>query len=127
MNTVELLMAMIFAHLLADWTLQTPIQAQHKATNLYIMFVHCFVWTFCLFIPLMLTGYHINYYIFSMTFFLHWFVDDLKCWLVWKKFDEYGKLTEWNDKNFETWHLYLDQGIHIVQIIGLWAFYIYYT
>jgi hypothetical protein len=122
MNTVELLMAMIFAHFVADWTLQTEMQAKNKAKYSYIMGLHSFVWTFCLFIPLMMIGYHIDTFIFIMWTVIHFWVDTWKCWIIrdWSKEED-------NWDMFKPWHLYVDQGIHFAQVVGLWAMYVYGT
>jgi len=123
MTGIEILILMVFAHLLADWTLQTPIQAQNKAKNWYIMGVHCFIWTVAIFIPPMIMGHSIYLCPFVLMYFIHWMVDDWKCWIVWEKVDKEGNDLEWNDNLFKPWHLYVDQGIHLVQIIALFAFY----
>ena len=123
MNNGEILLLMVFAHLLADWTLQTPIQAQNKAKNWYIMGVHCLIWTVAVFIPLMIMGYHINAFAFALMYFIHWMVDDWKCWIVWEQVDKKGNELEWNDKKFKPWQLYVDQGIHLLQIVALFTFY----
>jgi hypothetical protein len=122
MNPFELLMAMVFMHFLADWTLQTRLVAENKLKYPYIMFVHCFVWTFCLFIPLMIMGYHIDYIIFVLMLAVHCFVDLWKC-LVIRDWDK----KENNMDNFKPWHLYMDQGIHLFQVVFIWEFYVYCT
>ena len=122
MNGFELFIFMVFAHLLADWTLQTPIQANNKATNWYIMGLHCFVWTTAVFVPLMLVGYHIVPIAFLLMWLIHYFVDTWKCLIVWDHGEDGKK--KWNADAFKPWHLYVDQGIHLIQIVGLWLFYI---
>ena len=123
MTIFELLIIMVFAHVLADWTLQTPIQANNKWKYPYIMAVHCFIWAVAIFVPLMIMGYHINFYLFVAMYFIHWIVDDWKCYIVWQQHDEKGNPKEWNADAFKIWHLYVDQGIHLAQIVVLWAFY----
>lgn len=119
MNTFEILMAMIFAHFVADWTLQTDFQAKNKAKFSYIMGLHSFVWTFCLFIPLMMMGYHIYLPLFVVMMVVHYVVDSWKCWIIrdWSKEED-------NWDKFKNWHLYVDQGIHLFQVVFIWAFYI---
>jgi len=124
MNYLDLLMAMIFAHFLADWTLQTRLVAENKSKYAYIMLVHSFVWTFCLYVPLLIAGYHIYPPLFLTMILLHCWVDEWKCNKVWKKKDDKGKELPFNADNFQPWHLYVDQGIHFLQVVALWAIYI---
>lgn len=93
---------LIFAHSLADFSLQTSWMAEYKAKSWYVMLIHCLVWTGCISAVLKILGL-LSLWKILFLFLGHYFLDTLKIkvsqnQLVWKYF-------------------YLDQLGHFLQLI----------
>jgi len=118
MTTIEIFILILFAHFVADWTLQTQFQCDWKNKSWYVMMLHSFVWSVSIVIPLMIAGYSIIVWLLIVNMIVHAAVDKWKCLVVWNK-----EKQDWS--NFKPWHLYVDQGIHIVQVIATLIIYIF--
>jgi hypothetical protein len=104
MKISEGLMWLVFAHFIADWVFQTDMMANYKAKFWQIMYVHCIVYTAICVLALRLILPEIEDKIILVALYIwgsHAVIDRWKC--------HCGATKE----NFPTWHLYVDQGLHI--------------
>lgn len=90
-------------NLIADFPLQGSYLASEKCKDNYILFVHSFIWAACVSAGFYLTGY------FSLQSFMfllvgHFVIDYAKC---------RGKYVKLNQK----YQLYIDQLLHLIQIL----------
>lgn len=103
------LLWVIFAHFLADWSLQDDFVANNKGRYWIIMLAHCMVWTGVISIVLasldILTLWKLPF-----LFFGHWFMDKMKVDNI-KVVCSASKEVEKHNLNW----LYVDQAWHIVQ------------
>lgn len=99
----------IFAHFLADWSLQPEWVAHNKGKYWFIMCAHCAVWTGCVCVALQYTG-RLNIPVIQtgFLFFSHFAMDQWKC-------NAYNKKPFCQQISHK--HLYVDQAFHIVQCI----------
>lgn len=101
-------LVLIFAHLLGDYPLQGDFLAKQKGTRLIAMWSHCGIWTGCVTIAAHFVGLHISLLQVLLLFFVHWLADHVKATECYTDDDPLG------------WSLWVDQGIHVVQIIALY-------
>ena len=95
----------MFAHLLADFTFQTKFVADWKGKSDLILAVHCFVWAATVYFALYVTVLveMSSLWAFAFLFLGHFIIDRWKA----RKDTILRK------------HLYIDQALHLVQIIVL--------
>lgn len=81
---LELLLFLIFTHLVFDFCLQTKFMSDYKGKLPFVMFVHVFIWTFA--ICLMATYFGIlSWWAPIFLFVGHWFSDRFKIYLIEKE------------------------------------------
>ena len=116
------------ANLILDYPLQGTFLAEFKAKNNYILFVHCAIWALGLSIVLMPLGLFAWWKV-AMLLFGHIAIDYWKCRGLYKKwpymldtryvktkdtagYEYYRKpmISDWGS-------LYIDQILHVVQVI----------
>lgn len=122
MNNVGLLLLMIFCHIVDDyklqgilasmkqkdwWVEQTSFTKLYKYDYIVALLVHSFSWSFMILLPFFITSsFNITPVIlgiFCINIVIHAVVDDLKA----------------NKKKINLW---VDQLIHLIQIIATWIF-----
>ena len=100
-------LALIFAHLLADYPLQGEFLANMKGKNHILLVSHAGIWTGCIAVTGYLLGFDVGYFDIAILFIVHAVADYLKAAnkLWYKKLDALkGGLLS-------------DQLIHVAQII----------
>jgi len=101
----QLIIVMLTLHLIADYPLQGDFLAKIKGSNLFLMVVHSFMWAGIISIGLMyfnkLNGGFAEYIVLG---FVHLLIDTWKCY----RKDKTKALTT---------DLYIDQFLHLLQII----------
>lgn len=104
-------LALIFAHLLADYPLQGEFLATMKGENTIVLVSHAGIWTGCIAIMGFLLGFHIDGIDIALLFVVHAIADLLKAgnYLWYKRFDSLKG------------GLLIDQLIHVVQILAFMA------
>lgn len=94
---------LLSAHFIGDFVFQDSFQAEFKANNNYIMFVHSMLWTIAVSFVLnyfgMLEAWKIGFLLFG-----HFIVDSWKC----NHPDKDRALTDL---------LYMDQAMHLIQLL----------
>lgn len=102
---IEKLLFLIFAHFIGDWGLQSEWMAENKRRSRLVLFAHCMIWTGC--IVIMMDLVHIYGLCWKALFLSGWhmLIDGWKC------------QRDLRDKNELGWALYLDQVLHIAQVI----------
>ena len=122
MNNVGLLLLMIFCHIVDDyklqgilasmkqkdwWVEQTSFTKLYKFDYIVALIVHSISWSFMILLPIFITSsFNITPVIlgvFCINIVIHAVVDDLKA----------------NKKKINLW---IDQLIHLIQIIATWIF-----
>ena len=100
----KIILFLYFANLILDYPLQGEFLATHKAKNNYILFVHSAIWSIGISLCLM---YFNLFAVWKLLMLLigHMVIDAWKC-RGWYK----GVISDWTS-------LYIDQVLHIVQII----------
>lgn len=110
------LMVMLFLHIIGDFILQTDFMAKYKQRDswkeyieqgkyksdyMIVLWVHAFSWACVTFLPLLflMQSFSIYFRCVLINAFIHEVIDDLKC-------------------NSHRINLWIDQGLHIVQIIA---------
>jgi hypothetical protein len=108
---MNLLMAVVFAHYIADWALQTEFVARNKGKYGYIMFSHSMVWTGVICFVL---NYYNAYSLWKLVFLLvgHMWMDQYKMDRV-KEDCSASRETEKHNLRL----LYIDQAWHFVQCV----------
>ena len=98
---------LLFAHFIGDWAIQPEWIATNKGKYWFVMLSHCIIWTACVCIGLEYIG---CYALWKVLFLIsgHYLVDLWKCKL-------YEKIPFCQQKTYK--HLYIDQLIHIIQVI----------
>ena len=114
---------LIFAHFIADWSLQSDWIAQNKGKYWFVMFAHCAVWTglVCAFYAAFVRNdgrletatMSVDPWKISFLFVGHFICDSWKC-IVYKRKPFCQQETYW--------HLYVDQAWHIFQCWVVWQF-----
>lgn len=102
---MKIFVILYLANLILDYPLQGSFLAQEKARSNYFLFVHCAIWALGITIVLMWLGLF-AWWKLGMLLAGHYVVDLLKC-------RRYFKVWGLNDMHA----LYLDQALHVVQII----------
>ena len=103
---------LLFAHFIGDWAIQPEWIATNKGNYWFVMLVHCIIWATCICIGLE----YIGCYVLWKALFLiggHYLVDSWKCRV-------YEKIPFCQQKTYK--HLYIDQFIHIIQVIFVGVF-----
>jgi hypothetical protein len=103
------LLILLFAHLLADYPLQGDFLAKMKGKNWIILVSHAGIWTGTISVAGYLIGLDINYLDISLLFSVHMIADYSKArpLFFYKKLNPLG------------WGLFIDQMIHVCQIVLL--------
>ncbi|MEC1179007.1 DUF3307 domain-containing protein [Metasolibacillus meyeri] len=98
---------LVFAHLLADYPLQGEFLAKMKGKNFIALCSHAGIWTGTVLIAAHLIGYSVDLLDVLILFTVHALADYLKAKPIgfYKKLDPLGM------------GLFIDQSIHILQII----------
>lgn len=96
-----------FINLILDYPLQGQFLSEYKSKNNYILFVHSTIWGFGIFIGLLFLNL-ISYMYLKLIFLVlgHMLIDTWKCRGWYKKIN----IKDWTS-------LYIDQFLHIIQII----------
>jgi hypothetical protein len=106
------LLALIFAHLLADYPLQGDFLATMKGKNHIVLVSHAGIWTGTILVAVHLLGFDVTVFDVASLFIVHATADYLKA----KPVGIHKKLDALKGG------LLLDQSIHIVQILVLIAY-----
>jgi Protein of unknown function (DUF3307) len=108
---ILIFLALVFAHLLADYPLQGQFISDMKGKNIIILITHVGIWTGCVSVAGILVGLSIGLSDITLLFVVHAIADHLKATnkLWYKKLDSLKG------------GLLVDQLIHIGQIILLIA------
>lgn len=101
--------ALLFAHLIADYPLQSDFIAQFKGKNNIILAVHAGIWTGVILVAVHLLGYEVTLFDIASLFVVHAIADYCKARGVgfYRRLDALGS------------GLLIDQGIHVLQIVIL--------
>ncbi|POD46278.1 hypothetical protein BKM15_25900 [Pseudomonas syringae pv. syringae] len=99
----------LFAHLLADYPLQGEFLATMKGKNHIVLVSHACIWTGIIALTAHFIGVDINFLDIAFLFIVHAIADYMKA----KPIGFYKKL------NPLGWGLFIDQMIHVVQILLL--------
>jgi len=78
MDSINVLLGLITAHVFGDYAFQTAYIAEDKKRNFYHLLVHCWIYTACFGILLAVLN-KFNFGIVSFIFVSHVIVDYLKC------------------------------------------------
>jgi len=92
---------LVMAHFIGDWALQGDWIAQNKGKYPIVMFAHSMIWASCICIALGYIGKLGPIDLFFLVLF-HYLIDIWKCR---------------TSKTFDSWHLYVDQFLHICQLV----------
>jgi hypothetical protein len=101
------LLALLFAHLLADYPLQGDFLAKMKGERVLLMASHCGIWTGCIVTAAHLVGLAISPLMLVSLFVIHFAADTAKA----KKWAFYAHMEPLGDA------LWIDQTIHFLQIL----------
>lgn len=93
-----------FLNLILDYPLQDEFCKKYKCENNYVLFVHCAIWAFGIYIGLYFLGLASIWKLF-MLLIGHYVIDYWKCRGLYKKYMK--DLTAY----------YIDQSLHVVQIL----------
>lgn len=98
---------LLFAHLIGDFPLQGEFLANTKGKNAYLLAVHAGIWTGCIATAGYFIGFDIQVVDLSWLFVVHAAADYVKAKPIgiYKKLNPLGK------------GLFMDQSIHVVQIL----------
>lgn len=92
---------LIMAHFVGDWALQSEWLAKNKGTVFMAMVAHSVIWAACVCVVLQWQGAY-SLWKFGFLWLGHFAVDTWKCR---------------EEKTFLSWHLYMDQFLHLLQLI----------
>ena len=83
-----LFVVLAFAHFFVDWIFQSHKEAMAKSTNWKVRAVHCTVYTFGMFLPLMLMGLGPLFLFISLgvLWLSHFFIDTYVPVFLWAKY-----------------------------------------
>jgi len=105
-NPFYIFIFLYWINLLLDYSLQSEFLATYKAKSNYILFVHSAIWGIGITFGLMIFGFAYIPLKLAFLVFGHMLIDAWKCRGWYKKL------------NISDWHsLYIDQSLHIVQIL----------
>lgn len=97
---------LLFAHVIGDIALQSEFLAVNKGKYWICLAWHSLIWTAIVCIALEYCGILVPWKI-SFLFFGHFFCDMWKCRAT---------------KEFPSWHLYVDQSFHLLQLFVVGVF-----
>lgn len=100
-------LTLVFAHLLADYPLQSDFLANMKGKNKIVLVSHAGIWTGTILLAVYLLGFEVTLFDVVTLFVVHAIADHLKA----KPVGIYKKLDSLKGG------LLLDQSIHILQIL----------
>lgn len=106
MTYSEMIMWLLFAHFIGDWSTGNSWVAETKDKYWMVMVAHCFMYTAVCTLAIKLLGY-----------------DDIVNWAIWiflsHIFMDVWKSRNADPKQFPTWHLYVDQAFHIGVLVSI--------
>lgn len=105
MNAIWVFLVLNTINYICDYPLQNFFLAEWKQKNNYALFVHCFIWAMGVALGLQYYGLF-EWWKLVMLFVGHFIVDGWKCR------GYYKRLNLSDEASF-----YIDQGIHVLQII----------
>lgn len=103
MSTIEQILFMVTLHTIADYPLQGDFLANIKGKNFFLLYVHAFMWAGVIYFGLRYLGMA-SPWEFGALFVVHAAIDKWKCSMP----DKSKSLTT---------YLYIDQALHLVQIL----------
>lgn len=125
MNIASILLILVFAHFLLDWSLQDDMTKKNKSQSNFVLLVHCIIWSFGISIVLMFFGLFAWWKV-AMLLFGHIAMDYWKCRGLYKKWPTRKRLVRDHDDfgpEYVTepvigdWtSLYIDQAFHLMQV-----------
>jgi len=77
MVEISTILGLITAHMFGDYAFQSQYIAETKKKNLYHLIVHCWIYTFCIWVALALLN-KMNWHIILTIFGTHFIIDYLK-------------------------------------------------
>lgn len=98
---------MLLAHLLYDFHWQGPFIAENKGKRPFLLIIHALTWAIFVGLPLYFAKVPLFIPWVCVLFTTHFFIDNWKCQMP--KTDEYF------------WAIYVDQSLHFLSIILVWA------
>ena len=98
------LVVLLTAHLLGDFVLQNDFLAKNKGNNIFIMCIHCYLWSIAIFVGFIILNLNIGLLTFLFLFITHFIIDQWKC-----SIEDKSKAL--------TFDLYVDQSLHGLIII----------
>lgn len=108
MTPLDMCLLLLFAHFMFDWAMQPEWIGTNKDRFWQIMIAHCMIYTGgCIGVMIYLGCQQITLWS-AIVFTSHYAIDTWKCRYATKE-------------NFPTWHLYVDQVLHIL-ILFLFVF-----
>ena len=110
---IEHFIILFGAHCIGDYPLQGEFLAKIKGSNSFLLFIHSFIWAFCIFMAFKYIGITLGWLAFYNLVLFHWFIDQMKC--------SFGVLYP---KYALTRFLWVDQFLHVVQIYVTYFVYI---
>lgn len=114
---------LLFTHFMADFAFQSDFMSKFKYRLPYVMFVHCFIWTFALYAMSDLLDMNVSLFIWIFMFVIHYSADWGKCYTLEKKYtDSNGVLCEKSHTGEIKRLFYIDQATHIIQVLTISLF-----
>ena len=101
-DQLTILIFVLFAHYVADFSLQNPFMAEYKSKFWYVMVAHCMVYTGVICATLLFFGIFALWMV-PFLFIGHFVMDEWKC--------HHANVPE------NWWMIYPDQAWHIIQLI----------
>lgn len=106
MTNGEMLMWLLFAHFIGDWSTGNSWVSEAKGKYWMVMVAHCFMYTAVCTLTIKLIGLP------NVMSWAVWIFLSHICMDAWKS--HYAK-----PEDFPTWHLYVDQAFHIGVLFGI--------
>lgn len=103
----KLILSLVTAHMVGDYVFQNDFLANCKGKYKFILFVHSWLWSACVWIACSINNINISLYQFIFLVVVHMIIDKWKCNRVEHKL---------------TYYLWVDQALHMLQIIALICF-----
>lgn len=98
------LVVLLTAHLFGDFVFQNNFLAKNKGDNIFIMCVHCYLWSITMFIGFIILNLNVGLLTFLTLFVTHFIIDKWKC-----SIEDKSKAL--------TFDLYIDQSLHGLMVI----------
>lgn len=95
------LVVLLTAHLFGDFVFQNDFLAKNKGDNIFIMCVHCYLWSIIMFCGFVILNLNAGILTFLSLFISHFIIDKWKC-----SIEDKSKAL--------TFDLYVDQLLHSV-------------